>query len=706
MNKKRIFSFLVSFFMFSYSAFSPLDLYAATTEKARSDTSSVSAADNKKTAEVKEAAETTSTTEKEELPDINLKVSNLCPFEVTDKDYTYLWKSTFEDAYYIFLPSQANLKNLTLTYTPEKDEKIYLNGVEVISGRNTSLLSTDDEFTIKIGNKKVPAKLKVMQSDLDTMYMKTASGSISKLDKNKKLVETGSLLIIDKKGVIEYNDTMDSLTSHGNSSWDYSKKKPYNLKLSEKTNLFKMGKAKKWVLLGNYLDHSMIRNAVTFDMSKEAGAEQNIDYHYVDLYVDGEYRGPYMLTERVELNKNRVDITDMEKATEKLNDQPLDSYTRKVVNADKPNQYIENSYKYFDIPNEPEDHTGGFLLEFQLYGRYKTDKTQSGFVSTRGQAVKLRSPEYATQKQTRYIKGFFQDFEDAVYSTSGYNSKGKHYSEYIDVDSLLKTYLINEISENVDSTQASFFFWKDSDLTGDGKFHFSPVWDYDLAYANYRKNIKNSEGNGGYSLNPNTLYAAYFPISGYDTDLTDDKDSGRPTEGINFIGKLYSRPEITHRIAELYFEYFDDYLVELTDNSNGKKPVIDKYRKILETAGEMNNARWHMYGGKPYKEIGPENGGNYTECVEYLRNFIEKRRKFLSEEWKPWVSYDKTVKGDANYDLKFNTGDILQMNSYLNFSDNIKSWTGADFDRNNTVDFFDLIKMKRSLLTSNSKKTK
>lgn len=702
MKKKRFLNLFVSVFMFSYSVFSPSSFSVASAEKTKAVTTVVSAADNK-SSEKDEKAETTAVTEKKEIPDINLKVSNLCPFEVTDKDYTYLWKSTFEDAYYIFLPSQANLKNLTLTYTPEKDEKLYLNGVEVISGRNTSLLSTDDEFTVKIGNSKIDAKLKVMQSDLDAMFMKTASGSISKLDKNKKLVETGSLLIMDKKGVIEYNGDMESLTSHGNSSWDYSKKKPYNLKLAEKTNLFRMGKAKKWVLLGNYLDHSMLRNAVTFDMSKIADQNLAIDYHYVDLYVDGEYRGPYMLTERVEVNKNRIDITDLEKATEKLNDQPLKSYPRKVVNAENPNQYIENSYKYFDIPNEPDDHTGGFLLEFQLFGRYKTDKTQSGFVSKRGQAIKLRSPEYASQKQTKYIKNFFQDFEDAVYSTSGYNKKGKHYSEYIDIDSLLKVYLINEISENVDSIQASFFLWKDSDLTGDGKFHFSPVWDFDLAYANYRKNIKNSAGKGGYSLNPNIIYAACFPISGYDPDLTDNKDSGRPTEGINFIGKLYERPEIIHKIAEYYFKYFDDYLVELTDNSNGKKPGIEKYRKILMISGEMNNARWHMYGGKPYKEIGPENGNNFTECVEYLRNFISQRRKFLSKEWKPWVSYDKTVKGDANFDLKFNAGDIIELQSYLNYSDNVKSWTGADFDQNSTVDFFDLIKMKRSLLKTKSK---
>lgn len=703
MKKNQILSLFVSAFMFSCSVFSPLNISeVSAAEKSKAITASVPTADSK-VPEKDEKAETTSVTEKKEIPEINLKVSNLCPFQVTDKDYTYLWKSTFEDAYYIFLPSQANLKNLTLTYTPEKNEKLYLNGVEVISGRNTSLLSTDDEFTVKIGNEKIDAKLKVMQSDLDTMFMKTASGSISKLDKNKKLVETGSLLIMDKKGVIEYDGNIESLTSHGNSSWDYSKKKPYNLKLEEKTNLFKMGKAKKWVLLGNYLDHSMIRNAVTFDMSKAADPEYGIDYHYAELYVDGEYRGPYMITERVEINKNRVDITNLEKETEKMNDQPLKSYPRKVVNAEKPNEYIENSYKYFDIPNEPDDHTGGFLLEFQLYGRYKTDKTQSGFVSKRGQAIKLRSPEYATQKQTKYIKNFFQDFEDAVYSASGYNKKGKHYSDYIDVDSLLKTYLVNEISENVDSTQASFFLWKDSDITGDGKFHFSPVWDYDLSYANYRKNIKNTEGKGGYSLNPNTLYAAYFPISGYDSDLTDEKDSGRPTEGINFVGKLYTRPEITHRIAELYFEYFDDYIVALTDNSNGKKPGIDKYRKVLEISGEMNNARWHMYGGKPYKEIGPENGNSYTECVEYLRNFISKRQQFLSKEWKPWISYDKAVKGDANYDLKFNAGDVIELQAYLNFSDNIKSWTGADFDQNGSVDLFDLIKMKRSLLKTKTK---
>ncbi|MDE5564892.1 MAG: CotH kinase family protein, partial [Oscillospiraceae bacterium] len=361
----------------------------------------------------------------EETPVTLFRAENLSPQTVTDLDYTDWWYSPWEDCHYLFLPATADRSSLTITYETDNGSALYLNGTAVTSGNMTSLLSETDEFQVTVGSTDC-GTLKIMQSNLGCIYLSTSHGGLDALDMDGRIVETGSILILNAEGGTEYSGEMEHLKSHGNSSWDYSQKKPYNLKLPKKTDLYGMGKAKKWALLGNYLDHSMFRNAVTFEMSRAAGMDTVMDYVFVDLYADGSYRGTYQLTERVQIQKNRVNIRDLEEETEKLNDRALDEYTQIVSGAEHPWDYIENSYKYYDIPNNPADITGGYLLQFQLWNRYG-GKVQSGFITSRGQTIDISEPEYASEAQVTYIRNFVQELEDAIYSETGYNAKGKHY---------------------------------------------------------------------------------------------------------------------------------------------------------------------------------------------------------------------------------------------------------------------------------------
>ena len=196
-----------------------------------------------------------------------------------------------------------------------------------------------------------------------------------------------------------------------------------------------MGKAKKWALLSNYLDHSMLRNKVTSEISRAGGMEYVMDSVFVDLYADGSYRGTYQLTERVQIQKQRVNIRDLEEETELLNNNELDEYPQILsgIPENSNDQYVVNSYKYYDTPNDPDDITGGYLLQFQLPGRYSY-KAESGFITSRGSVIEIDGPEYASKEQVLYIRNFVQEMEDAFYSETGYNSKGKHYSYYIEVD--------------------------------------------------------------------------------------------------------------------------------------------------------------------------------------------------------------------------------------------------------------------------------
>lgn len=621
----------------------------------------------------------------EEVPVTKFRVSNLSPKSSTDMDYTDWWYSEWEDCRYVFLPSTADRKDLVIEY--DAKEPLTLNGKSLKSGEATDIFASADEFTIQMG-KTDCGKLRVLQSELGCFYLSTTHNGLDALDGNRWIEESGTALMLGADGSTVYSGDIEKLEAHGNSSWDYSQKKPYHFKLPQKADLYGMGKAKKWVLLSNYLDHSMLRNKLTEAMCHAANMEYAVDSVFVDLYADGSYRGTYQLSEKIDTKKNRVDINDLEEDTEKVNDIDLKQTSRVIMGAQNQYDFMENSYMYYNIPNDPSDITGGYLLQKQQFNRYGY-KAKSGFVTSRGQAISMETPQYATQAQVEYIRQFVQDMEDAIYSENGYNSKGKHYSDYIDVDSLIKAYLVQEISMNIDGTFSSYFMWKESDLKGDGKIHFGPSWDFDLSFGDFPTGRSNSDGNGGFSTVVDNLFVAYFPIHGYNYGA--EPYSDRPVCGISWEGQLYKKPEILRRIATIYLRDFEPFLTKYT---GGDSPKLNKMAEDIQQSAEMNNARWHTYGGSEYAVFGMGSGKDFFGSVEILRDFAEKRKDWLTSLWKP-SSY---IEGDVNDDGKFNIADLLTMKKWLIGSGEMKCWMAGDLCSDYKLDIFDLCELRYKLL--------
>ena len=600
--------------------------------------------------------------------------------------------SEWEDCHYIFLPASADRKKLHIDYVCDEGE-VFLDGEKIVSGEDTDILSKKDEFKVTTAKGTDCGVLKILQSDHESIFMQSEGNSFNDLYNNRWLDLTAHSLMLDAEGNVVYNSVIEKVSAHGNSSWDYSKKKPYNIKLPEKADLFGMGKAKKWVLLSNYLDHSMLRNKLTEEMCKAVGMEYTMDSVFVDLYTDNQYAGTYQLCEKVQIQKKRVNITDLEEETEKLNEKKLKEYPRMTVGAADTLEYMENSYKYYDIPNESEDITGGYLLQLVQWNRYG-GKADSGFVTSRGQAVSVEGPEYASKAQVEYIRGFVQDMEDAIYSDTGYNSKGKHYTDYVDLDSLVRAYLVQEISENIDATYNSFYFWKDSDLKGDGKLHFSPAWDFDLSYGNFITSRTNSDGNTGWSSSFNNLFAAYFSIHG--SPLT-TPDSGRPAEGMSWLGRLFKNNDFHYRVADIYFKDFEPFLKKLT---GGDSPYLTEMAEELSKSAEMNNMLWHTYGGRQYLIFGTSSGATYLESADMVRQFIEKRANWLSSLWKN----DRSKMGDVNYDGEINVADLLMLQKWLHGSGKTVYLENADENGDGVIDVFDLCRLRTEILGSQEKK--
>ena len=281
--------------------------------------------------------------------------------------------------------------------------------------------------------------------------------------------------------------------------------------------------------------------------------------------------------------------------------------------------------------------------------------------------------------------------EDAIYSETGYNSKGKHYSEYIDVDSLITAYLVQEISMNIDATQTSFYFYKDSDLTGDGKIHFGPAWDFDLAYGTFSTIRQNSDGDICHSFDTKSLFVTCFPINGYEWKAEEQPSIA----GISWIGTLYKKDGFAKRAAEIYFERFEPYITELTSISNEGGALITQMAEEIKPSAEMNNARWHTYGGSKYCVFGSSSGKDYMESVDIMRRYLFDRKNGLNAIWEEY----KKVEGDVNSDGEFSVADIVMLQRFLLGEAELADWQAGDICKDGVIDSFDLAAMRKLIVT-------
>lgn len=510
-------------------------------------------------------------------------------------------------SYYLYIPSSAGAEDMIVWHT--FDEDVTVNDVKIASGEKTSVFSKEGTYTVKANGSSYNVVV-MRSSNLAALFMKTDNHDVGYLDQSKDNYDSGNMLIADASGDIDYENTFSKIRGRGNATWGYAKK-PYNLTLGEKASLLGMDASKKWTLLANYQDISLMRNKLIYDLSNEIGLKYSPDSRLVDLYLNGDYRGTYQLCEKVEVGKNNlVKITDLEKETEKFNDADLSSYGQGGWN-----NFSNGTNKYYNIPNNPEDITGGYLLELELINRYGSEA--SGFCSKHGQPVVCKGPGYASKTQIDYISSFYQDFEDALYSSNGYNSKGKYYTDYIDVESFVRMYFIQELSKNLDAAVTSFYICKDSDITGNGKLYASPAWDFDIALGNSKIGGRDVSSPSGLWVQKGHLLDSNYNIS------------QNPT----IYNLLFSHSDFYKAVSDDWNNYFYQKAKGITNSSiakSGRLKSTDQYAEEFKTSAEMNNKRWGIMG----KNLtGVTTGNSYDENVQYINNFVNTRLNFLNKTY-------------------------------------------------------------------------
>lgn len=238
-------------------------------------------------------------------------------------------------------------------------------------------------------------------------------------------------------------------------------------------------KNKTWVLLANAYDASGVRNVVSYSLAQSIGVNSPIEFRIVDLYYDGEYRGTYLLCEKVQVNSGRVEINDLEESNDQTN-----GGVKLLDDVEGVNSY-GNPIRYTRGVASPMDITGGYLIE--LDGRYASERSWFSVSTPNGLAYFVcKNPEGWSYEEADYLSCFMQDAFDALNEDGINHRTGKKTEDYIDIDSFASLYWINELAKNRDGLIfSSTYCYKDADSsTGESKLIFGPAWDFDLTLGN------------------------------------------------------------------------------------------------------------------------------------------------------------------------------------------------------------------------------
>ena len=443
----------------------------------------------------------------------------------------------------IIKPGLANDYNsgtiIQLNAVPENGWSFLKWSGDLLSSKNPIEITVDMAKTIKAEFFN-PDQF----TGLPIIYVNTNGVAI---DSKEDYVE-GVASIIGGENYPDLVEAEMKIKGRGNSTWWQGGvwgKKPYQIKFDDKTEVLNIPKDKKWVLLAELSDKSLIRNKI----SREMGDISRFDYvpkaEYVELFINDQHAGTYLIGQKVEESKNRVNVGDK-------------GY---LIEIDQTNRIDEDDV-YFT--------TDGW------------SKFPSNLFNIKEPSLELNSSEY------NLIKNHIIDFEEALFGDN-FTDADLGYRAFIDLDSFIDWYLINEICKNQDAaTYSSIYF---NYIPGE-KIKMGPLWDFDLAYGNV--DYSNATYPEGFHIKSNPWYKRMFEDP-YFNSLVKDRF--------------------------LYYETNLDMLLNKID-------LIEKY---LEKSQQKNFEIWPILG--QYVWPNPVYYDTHHEEVEHLKDWIEQRMTWL----KTWL---------------------------------------------------------------------
>ena len=369
---------------------------------------------------------------------------------------------------------------------------------------------------------------------LPLVFITTDNGDL--ID-SKEDYRNGTIEIIGGRDFENFDAKMQ-IRGRGNSTWGHPKK-PYQMKLKDKLELLGMPSDKKWIFLAEYSDKTMLRNRTAFELGYLSSLDWSPSSVFAEVIVNGKYNGTYHITQKVEESKNRVNIGD-----------------------------------------------NGYLLEIDQLSRLDPEDI---YFETSKFLINIKEPKVEKNDAVyNYVTSFMTDFETALYGDN-FKDPDIGYAKYIDVNSFIDWYLINEISKNQDAKSFSSIYMN---MIPGEKLKMGPIWDFDLGFGNV--NYSNAENPTGFWVKDHPWLKKMF-------------------EDQNFIDKVKERFS--------YFRKNESYIID----------TIDDYTSKLDRSQFENDKVWHTLG--IYVWPNPVWFNTHGEEVNHLKNWISQRMNWLDEAY-------------------------------------------------------------------------
>lgn len=434
------------------------------------------------------------------------------------------------------------------------------------------------------------------QGDLEFLGMTVRS-------KNSAFVNTDKIAVYDKAGGRNLAEAACGFRLRGNSTQGYPKK-PLAIKLDKKASVLGMPTHKRWVLLASWIDRSLIRNAVAFDIAKTVQdafvSTPDADGHYgsegtdglvwnpggenVELVLNGVHVGNYLLAEQIKIDKNRLAIQD--------------GY--EDVHAD----YVEKGEA------EPSASNCGYLLEFD-----DNYDEPTKFITSKCY-LPCMSKDDMTDGGTsiwKYVTDYVQDIENNL--MSGYYTAAY---EKLDINSVIDYWFVQELTMNDEFKHPkSVYMYKN----GEGKLYAGPVWDFDWQTFPEISKINSFGGPYTLSYNYNTLlYTQYkhgSSESGYRTDCP-----------YMWYPLLFKDQNFVQRVKERWAVVYPKLGVIANDirELGAKNRVSDIYNKAMWPAESYERSNW----GISVAFSGDERLATYDEVIEQMASVYNKRLEAMN----------------------------------------------------------------------------
>lgn len=333
------------------------------------------------------------------------------------------------------------------------------------------------------------------------------------------------------------------IKGRGNSTWDMPKK-PYRIKLAAKSEVLGMPASKNWAFLANYADKSLMRNNTAMEISRILEFPWTPRSRDVELYLNGKYQGVYGLFEHKEVGKNKVNIED-------------DEYYLEIE------QSIDEPYYFW---------TG------------------------KGVPIIIKNPEEPDARQTDYIKNYLKDFESALFGPS-FSDPVNGYSAFIDVDSFVDNFIIEELAKDIDGNVRKSSFLT---LQEGGKLTFYHQWDFDLSFGN----------------------ADYFPggANGPTGWWVKNHDSNSKANA-GWYWRLFQDKTFVDKVKARWNEVYPK-LVKVPN-------FIDLSVTEMGDAPQRNFQVWDILGKYVWPNV--KVTGSYSKEIQYLKEFYNERLEWMNE---------------------------------------------------------------------------